>query len=152
MAKTFQVKSGKICIVDPCYDRVNCKQENFDVPAKNGVWEVFVKNKEGRIAELRAWCEIAPLIDDSEFFVGVDSGQAGIFDSEIYPHGSSTGDYGNTNTFYGKACELTLNQPYWGIIDNRGVVVSSGHGDGAYQAKYAKNKRGEIVGVKIKFI
>jgi len=146
----FNVISGKICVTDPCYKRGTwCA--NFDVPAKNGVWVAKVtKNKEGRIKALYAHHEHFGESKLNEVLpneVGVDSGQAGIFDSSIYPDGER--DYRDENSFYKKVCNLT--DKSWGIYNNAGVVSRTGYGDGGYEAKCAKHNN-EIVSVKITFI
>jgi len=83
--------------------------------------------------------------------VGVDSGQAGIFDNSIYPNSKDErGKYGDTTKFYGKCCQKTGGGNSCGIIDG-GFVSSSGYGDGSYTCYVAK-KDDEIVAIKIEFI
>jgi hypothetical protein len=95
--------------------------------------------------------------EDSGIDVGVDSGQAGIFDDSLYPKNvESNGEYGELDTFYGKACALTYDENdrevKGGILDGKGVVSSSGYGDGSYTCLIAKNKKGQIVAIEIVFI
>jgi len=155
----FEVASGKIRITDPFYsDDVWCKIDSF--PAKNGKWKAYVvKSDEGdwgiRCAVLIAYHEDHPVIDQDEPMnlignIGVDSGQAGIFDEGVYPRDNSTGEYDDTNTFYGQCCKVTLSEDHWGTIPG-GVVSSSGYGDGSYQA-FGNMKNGKYVAIKIVFI
>jgi hypothetical protein len=157
--ESFEVKSGKIVCSDPCYNRQTwCA--NFDLPAKNGKWIVSAKEKSERhwgtrVASFEAWhsenrgCSSAWETLPNE--IGVDSGQAGIFCSNIYPTGEDTGIYDDLNTFYGKCCAKTLEEPFYGVIDNSGFVSSSGFGDGGYEGECIK-KDGEIVAVRVVFI
>ena len=117
--KTFKITSNKICISDPAYERGTwCG--NYDLPAQNGEWTAKVKYKDegewgNRVASLL--CQLKggkggkwePLPNE----VGVDSGQAGVFCSSIYPKNEDErGDYGDLNSFYGKACEATMGEGY----------------------------------------
>lgn len=88
--------------------------------------------------------------EDSGFDIGVDSGQAGIFCSTIYPKGDNTGDYGDSNSFYGKCCDATLSRLSYGIINKKGVVSSSGYGDGGYKLYLAKDN-GQVIGFIVDF-
>ena len=85
---TFEVKSGKIRVSDPCYDKDFEKENNLD--AENGEWKCKCTkiDTENRVAILEAHC--TDFREDSEEYklsksiVGVDSGQVGIFDFEHY--------------------------------------------------------------------
>lgn len=125
----FTVESGTIRISDPCYTKDTWCAGT--VKAKNGVWEgEVILSDEGnwgmRVAHLRARLKNAggAVFDTSrelDIDVGVDSGQAGIFDDAKYPDGERTGEYGDLSTFYGKACAQTLDDE----TGNRAMVVSS---------------------------
>lgn len=82
-----------------------------------------------------------------------DSGQAGFFCDSIYPKGE-TGEFGDKETFYGVACDATLETEHSaGIIFNKGFLSSSGFGDGGYNLYLHKtNDTGEVIGAKIVFI
>ena len=58
------------------------------------------------------------------------SGQAGFFCSSISPPGQ-TGEHGDHKTFYGRCCDTSSGRDV-GTADGRGLVSSSGIGDGAY--------------------
>jgi hypothetical protein len=161
--KTFEVKSGKICITDPCYKRGTwCAI--MDIPAKNGVWIASIETSDEddwgmRVSTLRAHhVEHNNLAWNKINSIGVDSGQAGIFDSANYPDNPS--DYGDKSAFddshfYGRCCNTTCyddSSICWGIVDGFGVVSSSGYGDGSYSVYVDKNNENEITAVKIVFI
>lgn len=85
---TFEIISGDVIVSDPCYD--------FDVDqvlsnVKTGTWKAYVKismRDENRCSELIAIHSDYELKDmrweQSNVGVGVDSGQAGIYDVEHY--------------------------------------------------------------------
>ncbi len=81
--------------------------------------------------------------------VGVDSGQAGIFDDVQY--GDGDGEYGDTDTWYGRMCETT-SDPIGAGVQPEGVVSSSGFGDGGYDCQVIRSSNKDIVGVRIVFI
>jgi hypothetical protein len=111
----------------------------------NGESEESKEGKEDRLGELK----------EEDGHVGVDSGQMCISDYSFYPIGI-TGDYENKNSFYGRCCEITTS--YFGgtIADNediaKGVVCSSGIGDGYYEYKVYRNPDGYAVKVMVNFI
>ena len=156
----FEVESGKLVISDPCYARGTwCQGELKDV--QNGKWKAkVIKSDEGswgnRCAELIA--EHPDAINASRFWdkenidVGVDSGQAGIFDSDHFECDSDAGnpkhDFGEP--WYNMCCDITLGDLGAGVIPF-GVVSSSGFGDGSYDC-FTRKKDGKTVAVKIIFI
>jgi len=153
---TFEVKSGKICVSDPCYDRGTwCAA--WGLLAKNGIWDAtFYTSDEGswghRIARIEARHKdtLNDIWKKHKTEIGVDSGQAGIYDSKIYPQGN-TGDYGECGTFYGRCCDITLKEPGAGIIDGGGIVSRSGFGDGGYDLEVQYDGK-EIVAARVTFI
>lgn len=54
--------------------------------------------------------------------------------------------------FFGGMCSLVLSGQRGGIVHNRGVVSSSGYGDGEYEVFVGINDIGEIVSAMIIFI
>jgi hypothetical protein len=134
----FTINSGKMYASDPGYDKKTWCQILIDNVA-NGEWEAKIVKRDCGIWGVRVSKLIVKkvrikkpqsiLICDGE--VGVDSGQAGFFDSNC-PLGE--GDYEDRNSFYGKCCYLTLNEPDGGVIEN-GCVSSSGYGDGGYDCR-----------------
>lgn len=166
MAK-FSITSGRINVTDPCYDTdVRCA--NFNLPAKDGTWLADADhNDEGRCSRLIAFHEHDFDHSDGANWeslpneVGVDSGQAGIFDVDHYNTGDedfddSILDANGKKNFYTQCCNLTIEDrnPYgldWGALEH-GVVSSSGYGDGGYTAECTKDKDGLIVAVRITYL
>jgi hypothetical protein len=150
--KTFEVKSGKVVISDPCYTRDTWCQKVLD-NVKNGEWIVNTELIGGRIGTLEAHVsgsnkKTYDYVND----LGVDSGQLGIFDDSIYPTGENTGEYDDKSSFYGKCCDKTLGDEQFGIVDNLGVVSSSGWGDGSYTACLGIDNEGKVVSIFVEFI
>jgi len=90
------------------------------------------------------------------FEVGVDSGQAGLFDELMYDEDEQfdgceppRANYGSL--FYNYCCDLTLTEPGGGVIPN-GVVSRSGYGDGSYVPFYHCAKDGKVNAVVILFL
>lgn len=97
------------------------------------------------------------VFERAEFEVGVDSGQAGIFDLSKYPDAPRDDEW--EKRFYRPACEVTLGQTYPGwsagvtVIDDKriGCVASSGYGDGGYSCYYFNDGK-NTVAIGIVFI
>lgn len=159
---TFVLTGTRLRVTDPCYTRDTwCKGVvNRALP---GVWRASVKHVNTgdfgiRVSELVVQHETFTNVPPSAwhqmpFDIGVDSGQAGIFDEERYPTGD-TGDYGDLNTFYGRACERTGGSQ---VVEQAGVVAegavsSSGFGDGSYTCWTHLNADDQVDAVKIVFI
>ena len=129
-----------IHVSDPCYDRTTwCKAEIEDVLP--GVYRVYTihNDKEHRVHQVlilhgvkhKPWQFIFKWARGVE--VGVDSGQCGFFDDSIFPLSEKTGgEMDEPDSFYGKCCKATLAEAQVGIIDDAGIVTSSGWGDGTY--------------------
>lgn len=155
-----------MAVSDPCYDRDSnlSKIRGILDNVKTGTWNAFTMNGKlngwgPRIFELQVFHEsCSPEHGDdsiwmsaSEFEVGVDSGQAGFFDDEKYPYGD-LGEYAESDSFYGRACELTLNESGGGILNGFGAVSCSGIGDGCYECYVLHDEKDEIIGAKIIFL
>lgn len=74
-----------------------------------------------------------------------------MFDLKYYAENQG-GEYDDIENFYGLACSLTLSKQKGGIMNNSGVVSSSGYGDGEYEVYVGENDIGEIVSISIIFI
>lgn len=153
---TFTV-SGLLNVTDPCYEKGTWCSHLLSV--RPGDYKAFVEHSDEGDWGLRNSSLIISFAgieyDRSEeqktdANIGVDSGQAGFFDMSHYPEGV-VGEYGEPQTFYGKACAATDNEAQAGIVDNFGVVSSSGYGDGGYDL-YIVMTDGEITGARIEFI
>lgn len=107
----------------------------------------------GRVAYLMVRHESMPLPgladlsnwEKSEIHVGVDSGQAGVFDLTRYAGALGIGDHNNKvqDKEYNKVCQLTLDEDdSWGVTEY-GAVSSSGMGDGGYNLYFLRNEQGQ---------
>ena len=172
---TFQVKSSRLLAIDPCYDE-DFQGAEISRPLK-GTWSASVTRKEGRVATLLAeavggkpetgWIEVGGE-------VGVDAGQAGIFDmggwrqdkealvdaeslkvAKDHPDFEPTKwckeNKGKGERFYAACCLRTLGPKACGVI-GVGAVSESGWGDGCYTAYVRRNAKGLAVAVKIRFL
>lgn len=164
---TFEIETGVVRVTDPCYDRdvwcsgslENVKTGKWNAFANisyNGMWDGMVKELCVSHIEHRnngSW-ETAP------FEVGVDSGQAGVFDDKYYKDDNIVKDVARINDveaickdepWYSICCDRTLSEKRVGVIPF-GAVSSSGFGDGGYKAFFQKNKDGKIDAIKIIFV
>lgn len=166
---TFEVKSGKLQVTDPCYDKGTWCAGTLK-KVRNGTWVGHVvrtdetRGKYGpdgiRNAEVHAYHsdlkKLPTRWTKSKIHVGVDSGQAGIFDEAAYPEGGS-----DDQAFYDRVCDITIGPDYYGKVHDPnypnagvvefGVVSRSGFGDGGYNC-YVATQNGEVVAVKIVFM
>lgn len=152
----FSVATGSVMVTDPCYERGTWCQGRLK-KVLNGDWKAkVVKSDEGqwgeRVAYLIAWnTEIgepdpgASHWQKRKFEVGVDSGQAGIFDDGAYPKEDTEED-----GFYSDVSDLTLSERQAGVT-SRGCVSSSGYGDGGYDCFTSKNADGLVDAIMIDF-
>ena len=166
---TFEVTSGKIVISDPCYEREIIAAE---LPAKNGKWEAETYfNSDDRVSHLIVHHENYPINNEHEgdvapFDVGVDSGQAGVFDSDFYRNDEAVAHLTDEDRHYKEdkiredepwyswCCDRTLGADCAGIVPH-GAVSSSGYGDGCYECRLVKDTYTPdypVVGVIIEFI
>lgn len=177
---SFTVENGLI-ISDPSYNfnpnKINNDsfkiQEYFPKEqVKQGEWDSYVEYDEesGRVAMLRAFHSslikeiLAGDWKPCEGFIGVDSGQAGIYDSKYFKQDSVVGDYPlakyimdldkKGEKWYAMCCQQTYDESNFskraGIIPY-GVVSGSGYGDGAYDYGVCK-KNGLICGIEILYL
>lgn len=152
---SFQVTGGELLLSDPCYNPDgNCNSVVQN--SANGKWNGSV-----HLTDIRGWGRrVAVLEAEHEDFLqkriisttidgdlGVDSGQMGIFDAVKYP--VEPREYDNEEAFYRRVCEMT--NPA-GVIDNFGIVSSSGFGDGCYDFHVHRDKDGVAWKVTIFFI
>ena len=154
---SFELESSKIYISDPCYE-YDEHDNNYTLSLADAVNGRYVAMMEVD----RIYHEIRSLAIKHEDYlyseptvfagkIGVDSGQAGFFDEAYYKENQG-GDFDDPNSFYGLACSLVLSGKRGGIVHNRGVVSSSGCGDGEYEVFVGINDIGEIISAMIIFI
>lgn len=172
---SFEITSGKIVAIDPCYSKDDIENLGASIEAENGKWyynidiedqgafwgtrvkeliikhESFINKTSSSSLREMSYPLWVMFCDD----VCVDSGQCGFFDFIKYQENQG-GEYGDLNTFYGQACSKTHdeNNPeqYAGTVMNFGAVSSSGFGDGAYEAFCIKNNDGKAIALKLVFI
>lgn len=157
----FQVESGSLMVTDPCYGLEGIHNE---IPnAANGMWMAFAILHDGIVEQLVAFKHGGQVSKRhlANFYVYVDSGQAGIFDTAHY---SNDEDVAATESFenvsfrdstdhsqwYKMCCDRTLGDELAGVIPF-GIVSSSGYGDGSYCCYYAENEEGQVAAVQIVF-
>lgn len=165
----FNIESGEVIISDPCYDLDTwcmAKVENV----KNGEWTAYIlQSDEGdwgiRNSVLTAFHQDYSKTKGKYWSrvpasIGVDSGQAGIFDAANFKNDdivTSTPKFSYSveedgDLWYAMCCDETLyTELNAGVITN-GAVSSSGYGDGSYDAFTVKDKDGKIIGIKIEFL
>lgn len=171
----FEVTSGTLRVSDPCYETSTWCSGQVE-GARTGKWTAFVKRGELedwglRVAELAVFSgRLSPKSrlnwNPVKFEVGVDSGQAGIFDLAHYRNKMSVTpadfpsrteenawvfDRLKDDPFYAACCAHTSCIAGAGVL-RFGAVSSSGIGDGGYDAFVARNDKGEVVAVKIEFL
>lgn len=158
------IKFGtKVMVSDPCYglntwcqgvlENVLPGQYDCNVEYSNeGDWGIRVSAIEVTHIDYDR-CVLNEELE--KFDVGVDSGQAGIFDYEYYAkyHTDSTEREHVDDDWYDRVCDLTHTGRFDGnTIDNLGLVSSSGYGDGGYDCWTCRNKDGKIVSIRVEFI
>jgi hypothetical protein len=176
----FQIESGEVLVTDPCYSVGTwCQAKVANV--KNGTWEALI-NYDGRKGERVS--DIVVLekkhrnaMNNAGNFkwqwqreeVGVDSGQAGIFDLKYFKDDKSVDGMKAASWYYKSSknekgefwycvcCHMTLAHPtesdsYGGGAIPYGAVASSGYGDGGYRFATVQDKTGRVVGIRIEFI
>lgn len=160
---TFQTSSGTLVVSDPCYE-YELGISGIVEETAVGTWIGFIDqidtgNLGKRCALVCAYHESIKIEDVTNwevcnFIVGVDSGQAGIFERQIYRVDESVIEettFIPEDRWYSSCCDQTLSELRAGVI-NGGVVSSSGFGDGCYEAFFAKNAEGKVIAVQIVFI
>lgn len=146
-----------VMVSDPCYKvGVWCQGEINNV--LEGEYNVFISEDDGRIKELIVSNDKYPEIEDWEinmeqpFEVGVDSGNAGIFDYKYYYDTHEEDDI--LDEWYDDMlAELFDNEDSknWLFFRNHGVITSSGYGDGIYHC-YTTEHDNKVIAIKIVFI
>lgn len=90
------------------------------------------------------------------FEVGVDSGQAGIFDYSYYEENHKKNNNGRVlnENWYDRVCSLTNtnNKLTGNTIDGLGFVSSSGYGDGSYYCYVAHDIDENVIAIRVEFI
>jgi len=155
---SFKITSGQVMVSDPCYD-LGTWCQGIIKNVKKGNWKakILVTNEGdwgSRVAAIIAWHEsisevayVCSSWNKQNFEVGVDAGMAGIFDLAEFH--SEDDEYNNPNSWYRRCCDLTDNKA--GIIDNSGIVSSSGYGDGSYECSTMEEGSGKVIAIMVDF-
>ncbi|USG65016.1 tetratricopeptide repeat protein [Brevibacillus ruminantium] len=159
----FESNSGTLLVSDPCYERDIWCQGVVENAAR-GKWTAVVEKLDmgdwgDRCSALMVYHESLLEFghitwEPCSFVIGVDSGQAGVFDESVYRNDESVigpTEFMPEDKWYSSCCDQTLGELGAGLI-NGGAVSSSGLGDGAYEAFVCQNQDGVIVAVKIVFL
>ena len=150
------VLGDKVMVSDPCYNVGTWCQGAVEsvVP---GTYHCYVEycyddlwgNRVAAI-EVVNECFNVDLFDyvETDFDIGVDSGQAGIFDYEYYVK-----NHKDDNWYY-RVCNITLARESSGAIYSNGLVSSSGYGDGSYWCYVAHDLdgNGSVIAIRVEFI
>lgn len=168
------IKLGtKVVVSDPCYEipnwcqavirnvrkgtyRVQCTRKEFDGWGERNT-KLMVTHEKFEPNNLR-WSL-------SNHAIGVDSGQAGVFDFKTYRVDSDNVPMGkgdisfftiedgddSAEKWYQKMCSYTLSDEGWSIYP-QGAVCRSGIGDGSYELWIARDEKRKVVGFIIDFL
>ena len=149
----FNISSNKIQICDPSYKLGDSGTLTIN-NALNGKYFASFEVEDNFIANLHICHQkYSNSILEFEKFGDIyfDSGQAGFFDFNFFVKNQG-GTFDDVSSFYGTSCAITLSPKQAGIINNFGVISSSGFGDGRYDVFVAKNINEKIVAAFISFI
>ena len=145
--------TDKIIVADPCYDYGKLGTLILD-NVLSGKYIATAEVEKNLVASLHIYhynFKNDILESENVGYIAVDSGQAGFFDLDFFRKNEG-GEVGDLNSFYGLACAITLSPKQAGVIKKRGVVSSSGFGDGCYNVFVCKNEVGKIVAASLFFI
>lgn len=165
----FEVTSSLV-VTDPCY--IENKEDivkNADAilkfnNAKKGKWNVWAKSEKNVTHSLVA--QSADCGDHLSFSqmrlfgsIGVDSGQAGIFDEDMMCVPPDLNLFidpdkiiDKDNMWYSICCDVTLySDSGHGTIPG-GAISSSGYGDGSYSVYVRKDDNGVVECIHIDFV
>ena len=150
---TFNVTEDKIIVADPSYDYGDGETLLLK-KVLSGKYFTSVTTTDNLITSLKI-CHSDYKNSDLKFerygVITVDSGQAGFFDKTYFVKNQG-GEVGDLNSIYGLSCAVTSSPKQAGIMQKKGVVSSSGFGDGCYNVFVARNSANKIVSAYIEFI
>lgn len=166
----FHVVSGRVIVSDPCYELGTWCQGILE-KVRKGQWACHISfAQEGAydtcVAELitrrtsQARSGSPRWTEERSFEVGVDSGQAGIFDIAHYRDDRAAQAVERLNReticpeepWYSLCCDRTSGSEMGAGVIPYGVVSSSGFGDGSYRCFTQRDCAGYIIAIRIVFI
>ena len=150
---TFNVTENKIIVADPSYDYGDFGTLILS-DVLTGKYFANITTADNLVTSLNIFHSDYKNIELKFSFYGeiaVDSGQAGFFDKNYFVENQG-GTFSDVNSFYGLACAITMSPKQSGIMKKKGVVSSSGFGDGFYKVLVIRNSDRKIVSAKILFI
>ena len=163
----------KVIIGDPCYKVDSMETVKNVLP---GIYHAFL-----RIADCNSWGKrisrlmvihkdylskidydnsdsyalennMNGLYTENTNYIGVDSGQAGIYDYAYFHKYENEREYGKPADWYTRVCNMTETPERGGVLDSRCAVSSSGYGDGSYPCTIFRDKHSkEAVAFSIDF-
>lgn len=166
----FELNSGNVMVSDPCYEVGSWGQAQLN-NTKKGEWIAKIKQfdegewgiRNGELIALHKSIDISNELNWKleKAIIGVDSGQAGIFDLTVFRNDevsmsstflSSEAQEEKGEKWYSHICDLTLETNERAGITKGGVVSSSGYGDGGYELFTIRDENDSVVAIKIVFI
>jgi hypothetical protein len=165
----MKIKLGtKVTVSDPCYEIPTwCQAVINNVLPGDYICEVkMINDFPGELCVYHPKSNM--LWELTDYDIGVDSGQCGVFDFDSYRNDEIVPDMNNVENekgekwdypnkekgdkWYEKICEYTLftKDSHGGY--SSGYVSRSGYGDSNYGLSVTKNKESEVDGFKIQFI
>lgn len=162
---TFIVESGELIVTDPAYgvDEKNTKQIKLS-NVKKGEWTARITyTEEDYVQSLQIFYgknNLSKKWNICDDLIGVDSGQAGIFDISLFGRDSAIPyEVKNVNNIeinrsglkYYVACADMVTSDFQGGIVPGGAVSMSGYGDGLYSVEVNYNVSKELIGVRVSF-
>ncbi len=157
----YMIEIGEEVVVsDPCYSPDTWCQgvvKNMLPGFYHCGGEIVETNGWGRrVSKIRILhetaSEIPVYLEEESFEVGVDSGQAGIYDAEYYY--DQYRDKSQREDWYNRVCDATWDENSgfaWDAIDGKCIVSASGYGDGSYVCRTGKNAAGQVIYVEIDY-
>lgn len=144
----------EVFITDPCYNEETVNQGGgIVVKVRPGLWgcRVLRDLESGRVHWLMTHHidhEYIGISAKTEVLgsIGVDSGQAGIFDADYYRK-----NVDDKQWYSQKPCRATSTERGFDTLDDVAVVSASGWGDGCYVVYGVKDETGTIVNLTIVF-
>jgi hypothetical protein len=162
---SFTVESGQLIVSDPCYqDEEDIEMQVVLSHVKKGKWTASISyNDEAVVKNLFVYYgdkKPTGQWHDCENMIGVDSAQAGVFDSAFFGKDEAV-PYEVKNVYsiemdepglkyYVACCDVSASDAQGGVVPGGGVAMS-GYGDGMYEVKVKYNRSKEIIGVLIDF-